>query len=161
MRAAVLALSLILTACASVSSQDPNAVRSIIERDNSNAARWYASGDADAIASLFAEDAWQMVPNSPPLVGREAVRQFWSRALKWGKWDFSLHTQEVRVSGLIAVERGKYLLKFIAGPDAPPGMAAFEDHGNYVVYWRQDSDGQWRAVWDAPISDVPLSGPSR
>lgn len=159
MRYAVLLVGLALSACASTPPQDPTAVRSIIERDNSNAARWYSSGEIDSVASLFAEDAWQLSPNNPPLVGREAIRQFWGQAIKFGKWDFSLLTQDVSVSGPIAVERGKYLLKFVAGPGAPPGMGSFEDHGNYLVYWRRGSDGEWRAVWDAPVSDVPLSAP--
>ena len=159
MRNAMLVLCLALSACASVPSQDPKDVRGIIERHNSSAARWYASGEIDSIASLFAEDAWQMPPNSPPLVGREAIRQFWRQAVKWGKWEFSLQTQDVSVSGPVAIERGKYLLKFVAGPAAPPGMASFQDRGNYLVHWRRESDGEWRVAGDAPVSEVPLSVP--
>jgi ketosteroid isomerase-like protein len=162
MRNAVLWFScLVLSACASVSLQDPREVRSIIERHNSDAARWYASGEIDSIASMFAEDAWQMPPNSPALVGREAIRQFWSQAVKWGRWEFSLQTQDVSVSGPIAIERGKYLLKFVAGPGAPPGMASFQDRGNYLVHWRRDRDGEWRAVSDAPVSEMPMTGPAQ
>jgi len=149
----------VLSACASVPSQDPKAVRSIIERNNSNAERWYAAGATDLLAAMFAEDAWQMPPNSPALVGREAIRQFWSQAVKWGKWEFSLQTQDVSVSGPVAVERGKYVLKFVAGPSAPPGMASFQDRGNYLVHWRRERDGEWRAVGDAPVSEVPMSAP--
>jgi ketosteroid isomerase-like protein len=160
MRNAILLLCVALSACASVPSQNLKDVRSIIERHNSDAARWYASGEIDSIASLFAEDAWQMPPNNPPLVGREAIRQFWRQAVKWGKWQFSLQAQDVSVSGPIAIERGKYVLNFVAGPGAPPGMTSFEDHGNYLVHWRRESDGEWRAVGDAPVSEVPLSAPS-
>ena len=35
-------------------------------------------------------------------------------------------------------------------------MAGFEDHGNYLVQWRHESDGEWRAVVDAPVSEVLL-----
>jgi ketosteroid isomerase-like protein len=73
-----------LSACASVPSQDASEVRRIIDRHNADAVRWYASGDVDSIASMFAEDAWQMPPNSPPLVGREAIRQFGIQAMKVG-----------------------------------------------------------------------------
>jgi ketosteroid isomerase-like protein len=134
-------------------------VRGIIERHNSDAELWYASGKIDSVASVFAEDAWQMPPNSPPLVGREAIRKFWRQAVEWGKWNFSLQTQDVSVSGPMAVERGKYVLKFVAGPGAPPGVASFEDHGNYLVHWRRELDGEWRAVGDAPVSEVPLPTP--
>jgi ketosteroid isomerase-like protein len=159
MRIIALLLCLILSACASAPVQGSMEVRSIIERHNADAERWYASGQIDSVASFFAEDAWQMPPNSPPLVGREAIRKFWRQAVGWGKWNFTLQTQDVSVSGRIAVERGKYVLKFAAGPGAPPGMASFEDHGNYLVHWRRDPDGEWRAVGDAPVSEVPLPTP--
>ena len=133
-------------------------VRQAIERHNANAVRWYAAGDVDSLVSIFAEDAWQMPPNSPPLVGRVAIREFWRNAVRWGKWEFTLKTQTVDVGGLMAVERGKYVLRFTAGSGAPAGMSSFEDRGNYLVHWRQEADKQWRVVADAPVSELPLQG---
>lgn len=132
-------------------------VREIIERKNSNAVQWYAEGDIDSLAAIFAEDAWQMPPNNPPLIGREAIRRFWSDAVKWGSWEFTLDTQQVDVSGPLGVERGKYVLRFAASPNAPPGMTSFEDRGNYLVHWRLEEDGEWRIVADAPVSELPLN----
>jgi hypothetical protein len=37
-------------------------------------------------------------------------------------------------------------------------MASFEDRGNYLVHWRLEADGQWRAVGDAPVSELPIPG---
>ena len=156
MQRAVLVLSLSLSACASSPLRDTGQVRDAIARNNANAVRWYAAGDAESLAGMCAEGAWQMPPNQPPLEGREAIRQFWRQAFQWGKWDFSLNTQDVDVSGPLAVERGKYGLEFTAGPGAPPGMASFEDRGNYLVHWRHEADGQWRVVGDAPVSELPL-----
>ena len=114
MRAAVLLLSLVLATPVSGSREDADRVRGVIERHNANAVRWYAAGDVDSLVSIFAEDAWQMPPNNPALVGREAIRTYWREALAWGKWDFKLQVQKVDVSGPLAVERGKYILKFTA-----------------------------------------------
>ena len=60
-------------------------------------------------------------------------------------------------AGRLAVERGSYSLRFLPNDSAPEGMEPIEDEGNYVVYWRLDPDGIWRAVWDAPVSSKPQS----
>jgi uncharacterized protein (TIGR02246 family) len=86
-----------------------NTVRKAIEGHNANLERWYRSGDIDSVASLFTEDAWQMPPHSPPLVGREAIRRFWREAVTWGTWDFTLEVQEV------AMRRSNQTLEPTAG----------------------------------------------
>ena len=137
---------------------NPDEVRRSIENQNTKAIRAYASGDADALASIVAEDAWQMPPNLPAVVGRSAIREFWRGAFGWGQWNFTFETQSVSVSGPMAVERGKYVLRFTAGPGAPPGMSSFEDRGNYLAHWHQEGDNQWRVGADAPVSELPLPG---
>ena len=133
-------------------------VRHSIEKQNAIAVRAYATGDVEALASILSEDAWQMPPNLPAVVGRTAIREFWRGAFGWGQWNFTFETQAVDVSGPMAVERGRYILRFAAGPAAPPGMKSFEDRGNYLVHWRQGSDHQWRVVADAPVSELRLPG---
>ena len=134
---------------------DAPEVRRLIDRNNREICRAYAAGDADAVAAIFAEDCWQMPPNAPPLVGREAVRQFWAEATRWGHWDFDIEAREVLVSGDLAAERGAYALRLKAGPNAPAGFESREDSGNYLVVWRREGDGEWRAFWDAAVSDRP------
>ena len=132
-----------------------NSVHATIARRNAEAVRCYALGDIDSLVSLFTEDAWQMPPNSPPLIGRQSIYAFWREAVQWGTWQFTLDTQDIAVSGSLAVERGKYVLQFTAGAGAPPGMTSFEDRGNYLAHWREDVDGEWRIAADAPVSELP------
>ena len=37
----------------------------------------------------------------------------------------------------------------------PPGFEPQQDSGNYLVVWRREGDGEWRAFWDAAVSDRP------
>lgn len=131
-------------------------VRKLIEAKNRAVEGWYAAGEVEKLGQAFSAETWQMPPNASPLVGRDALVAFWSQAVKWGDWSFDLDTQDVRVSGRLAVERGRYRLRYAAGPAAPPDMPSFQDHGNYVVVWRQEEDGEWRILWDAPVSEQPL-----
>ncbi|PAP77230.1 YybH family protein [Rubrivirga marina] len=131
----------------------PADVRTVIHQTNDRLERWYAAGQIDSAAAVFAADTWQMPPNAAPLVGREAYHAFWSQAVQWGTWQFDLDAQDVVVADSIAVERGAYTMHFEAGPGAP--FPAFADEGNYVVLWRLEADGAWRIVWDAPVSVLP------
>ncbi|MGH8311924.1 MAG: YybH family protein [Gammaproteobacteria bacterium] len=155
----VLISILLMLVSSTAFSQNTQEVRKIIDHANATVSREYASDNINAVVKFFAKDAWQMPPNSPPLIGREAIAKYWKQAVQWGHWQFTLHAQDVEVSGPMAVERGKYVLKFTAGPTAPAGMPSFEDRGNYLVYWRHEKDGQWRIVADAPVSELPLNAP--
>lgn len=147
---------LLLISFAPAGAQEAEDVRGVIDEHNAKLKVWYATGEIDSVASVFAEDAWQMPPNGPPLVGRDAIRDFWSQAVQWGRWDFTLEARDVSVSGPMAVERGAYVLGFTPGPDSP--LPAFEDRGNYLVHWQLEEDGEWRIVADAPVSELPPPG---
>ncbi len=156
----IVLFALLLTGCqGGAVSQDPEVVRSIITEKNKTLERLYAEGQVDAAANFFTEDVWQMPPNLPPIVGREAYIEFWTQAVQWGAWQFTLDVQEVVVGGSFAMERGKYTLTFDAGSGSP--IPSSDDRGNYVVLWRLEPDGEWRILWDAPVSELPPGGSAK
>lgn len=130
-------------------------IRKTIEQQHDREIQFYATGDADALATLFTFDAWQMLPNSPPLVGREEIRTFWRDAMRWGQWRLSVTVQAIEARELIAIERGRYVMCFVPGPGAPTGMVSREDRGNYLMHWRCESDREWRVAIDAVVSELP------
>jgi ketosteroid isomerase-like protein len=136
--------------------QESAEVRKVIEANNADLSRWYAIGDIDSVVTVFAEDARQMPPNGAALEGQEAIREFWKQAVTWGQWNFDLNTVSVIANGPIAVELGRYLIKFTPGPEALSGMTSYQDTGNYVCYWRLEEFGKWRIVYDIANRDKPL-----
>ncbi len=155
MRLLLAALALGLAAgCAR--APDAGEVRTAIEGRNAVIEQAYSHGDAAAVAAAFVADGIQMPPNHAPLVGRAAIEQYWTPLMAAGHVQFSLNTQQVATQGDLAVERGTYTLRFIASDNPPAGLASFEDSGSYLVQWRREPDGQWRAVADAPVSQRPL-----
>lgn len=140
-------------ACAPPRMQDSASARRAIEARNAAAERWYVNGNVDSLVTIFGSDVRQFPPNMPAIVGRDSLRAFWAQAFQWGKWELDLQTEDVVASGPFATERGRYSLTFTPGTRSP--LPAMRDRGNYLVFWRRDPDGQWRAIWDAAVSEVP------
>lgn len=130
-------------------------LRAIINQKNNTLEKLYASGEIDSAATYFSPDLIQMPPNAPAIKGKDAYIAAWKSNIAIGQWLFDLEAREVRRSGNMAVELGTYTLKFEPKANAP--MPGFEDHGHYMVLWEKDAEGDWKAVWDAPVSEVPMS----
>ena len=126
-----------------------------IQARNKNLERSYAAGDADSVVTVFAEDARQMPPNGPGVVGRDAMLEFWTQAMSWGQWNFTLDAQTVVANGPLAIEYGRYTQNFTPGPDAPNGVTAIAATGNYLVHWRKRGQ-EWFIVTDIANSDESL-----
>ena len=111
----------------------------------------WEAGDTIAILATFAEDA-ALVPHvgAPQASGREAIRRhFWPADAPPGRVNsFELRAEQVRGTGSLAFERGRYELEYeVSG--SPPFRVA----GNYVAVSRKDDEGRWRWVlytWNHP-----------
>lgn len=157
-------LSILISALLLVSCQQPEEpkepeiimdedLRALINQKNNTLEQLYADGDIDSAATYFADNVIQLPPNAPAMKGIEAYTEDWKKSISMGKWLFNFEAQEVKRSGPMAVELGTYTLKFEPNENAP--MPGFDDHGHYVVLWEKQND-EWKIVWDAPVSEVPL-----
>jgi uncharacterized protein (TIGR02246 family) len=147
---------LLASACTNVKQvPDETAVRDIIETQNQELVECWNTGEYECVAAAFSEEGWQMMPNAQAQAGTEAIRRFWQQAFGWGQWEFSMETSLLEQSGPVAIERGKYTIRFAADVAAPPGRPSSQDRGNYVTHWRFDADGRWRIAAQALVSEVP------
>jgi ketosteroid isomerase-like protein len=128
-------------------------IQKIIEAKNEKIEEFYASGMIDSAAVHFADNCIQFMPNQPAIVGVENYKAAWKQNIQFGDWKFDLNVQEVKASGDLATEYGKYTLTFYPNETSP--IPAMEDKGNYLVLWEK-IDGDWKIVWDAPVTELPL-----
>ncbi|MGE5198557.1 MAG: YybH family protein [Rhodospirillaceae bacterium] len=152
----VVGLALAVAGCTNVKQvPDETLVRDIIDAQNQELVECWNGGEYECIAGFFSEDGWQMMPNAQAQAGSEAVSRFWQQAFGWGQWQFSMESSLLEQSGPVAIERGKYTMRFAADAAAPPGRPSSQDRGNYLTHWRLDSDGRWRIAAQALVSEVP------
>lgn len=131
------------------SAEDSENVREIIEAKNAQVEDWYNAGLIDSVATVFADDVIQFAPNQPTLEGKEEFKAFWEQMAQNGRLAFDVNTLEVKQSGDLAVERGTFKFDFTPNEGSP--IPAINESGDYVVVWER-VDGNWKAVWDVPIS---------
>lgn len=154
--ALVLGLMIGVAGCSNVKQvPDTTAARTAIDSLNEELMDCWSAGEYECVAAMFAQDGWQLMPNAQAQAGTDAIQRFWQQAFGWGKWEVTLQTSVLEQSGPVAVERGKYTLRFAADTAAPPSRPSAQDHGNYIVHWRFDSDGRWRMAAQALVSEVP------
>lgn len=102
------------------------------------------------VNGFYAESAVLMPPNHPVVEGREAIRAFLQGMIDAGFAGITLETATIEAADDLAYGRGRYTLRM-----TPPGQGTVEDVGKYVVVYRRQRDGAWRAVADIFNSDRP------
>jgi uncharacterized protein (TIGR02246 family) len=152
----LLACCVVMAGCTNVKPvSDDTKVREIIDALNQELVECWNGAEYECVAGMFSEDGWQLMPNAQAQAGTEAIRRFWQQAFGWGQWEISMETSLLEQSGPLAIERGKYTIRFVADAAAPPGRPSSQDRGNYLTHWRLDSDGRWRLAAQALVSEVP------
>ncbi len=112
----------------------------------------YNSGDADALASLYAEDAILMPPGAPPAQGRAAIRDYFAEdtaALKAAGMTMHLDASPSGgFSGDLGWASGNY--------KATDSSGAVVDTGKYLSVYAK-KDGKWLYIRDTWNSDAPTA----
>ncbi|HEU4748823.1 MAG TPA: hypothetical protein VFS56_10010, partial [Gemmatimonadaceae bacterium] len=84
-----------ISGCRPEKRDDVAAARRAIDVLNVKMEGWYVTEEADSVASFFAADAWMMPPNAGPVVGIDAIREYWKNMLRMGQWTFDFNTEDL------------------------------------------------------------------
>jgi uncharacterized protein (TIGR02246 family) len=114
--------------------------KATIEKLNNAWTAAFNKGDAQAVAAMYAEDAYVLPPGSDIVKGRAAIEGFWRQAAQQ-MTDAKLTTLDVLPLGRNAArEIGTVTLKTKSQPPQ-------EVVGKYAVVWRKIG-GQWKLATD-------------
>ncbi len=107
-----------------------------------------AKDSAALVKAFYAPDAVLLPPNRPIVEGRDNIRVFLQGLMDSGFTGIKLETTTIASAGDLAYSRGRYTLSMW-----PPGGAPVQDVGKYIVAYRRQANGAWRAAADIFNSD--------
>jgi len=155
LRAACCGLALFVVACtqqppaADTRAADEAAIREAEAKCLPAAAAKQAE---EMVACYYADDASVFFSNALIATGKEAITTTWAQQFQMP--GFSLRWQPVKVEvargGDLGYSHGTYEMT-MNDPKGNPMM----DRGKYVVVWKKQADGNWKAVADIGNSDLP------
>jgi len=103
------------------------------------------------VKAFYAEDAQVFPPGQPMVSGHDAIKQLWGAFIPLLQ-RLSLTTTRIEASGELAYGTGAYEMTL-----AQPDGSTAEDRGKYVVVYRLQPDGSYRAVADIFNSSQPAA----
>jgi len=116
----------------------------------------YNRNDWAALAQQFSEDAVMMPPNSPAVIGREAIAA-WETANETG-FRITLKPDDIRLSGNLAIIHGRSCV-FIPMSEDDNKDAVGVDVGKYMEVRERSENGEWLILKDIFNSDLPAGSP--
>jgi ketosteroid isomerase-like protein len=148
-----LALSALLTGCTN-SAPDTHDADVAALKDNES--RWVndaATKDIDKFVAHYTEDASLLLPNTPILTGRAAIRGGLNPMMIDPNFAVTFGATKVDVakSGDFGYTQGTYSLT----QSNPKTKAPVVEKGNYLTVYRKQADGSWKAVEDTFMADAP------
>lgn len=109
------------------------------------------AGDVETLVSTFyAEDAELLPPGAPVMRGHAEIRDCWKGMVSAGLNITILEAKRIEESGALAYASGVYELTL-----SPPGGGTIADNGKYIVVYRRQADGSWKAIADIFNSSRP------
>jgi uncharacterized protein (TIGR02246 family) len=110
-----------------------------------------ASKDIEQWVSYYAEDATILLPNAPPVRGKDNIRASLKPRISDPNFSLTFRPAKIEVSTDLAYVQGAYS----STRTDPKTMEIVADQGKYVTVYKKQADGSWKAVQDMVSSDMP------
>jgi ketosteroid isomerase-like protein len=137
--------------------ETPAEARAALERTHAAYVDGINSNKADVWLASLASDVVYLVPNRPPVVGKQAVGSWIEAYLDESHTHWTKTLNELVVNGPWAFGRYDYSVSdnvVIHDPEVEGGGTANDAGWGFIVYHRDD-DGKWRVARDGWGSAKP------
>ena len=115
----------------------------------------FKHADTEQWMQVFADDVVGMHNTLPPLVGKDAVRQFGDMvAENLNIEQMDIVVDNVRVNGDWALTRGSFSSKFVPKTIADSSTIK-TSKGKFIMLWEKQEDGKWKIILDMGNSNEP------
>jgi uncharacterized protein (TIGR02246 family) len=111
--------------------------------------------DLEKWVNHYAEDGSILLPNSPPVTGRDNIRASLKGRLKDPHWSLIWRPEKIETSERLGYVRGTYKITRTDRKTQEP----ITDQGKYVTIYRKEPDGSWKVIEDMASSDMPPPRP--
>lgn len=148
-RGALVGAFCLLAGCSHVDTR-PADVRAI-EKLESEWVSVIQTKDLDKWILFYAEDGSILIPNAPPVTGRDNIRAMLAPVLRDPNYSYVFRAAKIEASGDLAYSQGVYEATRTDRKTQEP----VTDQGKYITVYRRQSDGSWKAIQDMASSDLP------
>jgi uncharacterized protein (TIGR02246 family) len=129
-------------------AHDTKADETAIRAEDAAWAKSASTKNAADFVSYYTDDAVVMAPGAPIVKGKTAITEVFTGMVKDPVFALTFSPMSIDVSGDEATEIGDYSITTTDEKSGKPASAT----GKYVVVWRRQADGSWKAAVDAPTT---------
>lgn len=120
------------------------------------------AGDLNLWISLWADNAIQMAPDAPAIIGKDQIRAKYESIFSQFIFKMTITNEEIKIGGDLAFSRGNYIVSMI--PKA--GGETIEIDGKYLSIEERQADGSWKIIRscfndNAPPKEAKLEGTAK
>ncbi len=103
----------------------------------------FKRGDAKAVGEHYTDDAVSLPPGINPIVGKQAIIDYWREAMVSGAGSLNIQTKEVERAGELVIEIGETELL--------SAEREILDRFNYMVIWKESGDSWliYKEIWNS------------